>query len=274
MFDDHRDAPRGFALRLTSAGGRAFVIRYTVDGRQRLKTIGDWQAWGLEQARIEAQRLLQKVQAGGDPLEEKRKRKAEPTVSELAKDWLVRHASGLKSERAIRSLIENDLLKAIGTKKVSDIRRRHEIELIEVKAETAPRQAAHLLVYSRKMLDFAVDRDFIPANPLAGLRPGSITVKGKRDPLRPVARARILDHDEIHTFWSTVETCGMHRLTALALKLVLVTGQRPGEVAGMHLDEIKGTLWTIPAARRGKTDTAHDVHATSLPGRYGKGACD
>lgn len=263
VFDDHRDAPRGFGLRMTAAGGKAFIIRYTIDGRQRLKTIGDWPAWGLEQARIEARRLLQKIQSGCDPLEEKSKRRAEPTIKELAREWLGRHTSGLKSERAIRSLIEGDLVKALGSKKLSDIRRRHMIEAIEAKAETAPRQAGHLLIYARKMLDYAVDRDFITANPLAGLKPNSITVKGKRDPLRQIARGRILDHDEIRTFWTAAETCGMHRLTALALKLVLVTGQRPGEVAGMHLDELNGTLWTIPAARRGKTDTSHTVHLTA-----------
>lgn len=262
VFDDHRDAPRGFGLRIGSNGSRAFVLRYTVDGRQRLKAIGDWPAWGLEQARIEARRLLQQVQSGTDPLEEKRRRKSEPTIKALAAEWLDRHATGLKSEKAIRSLIEGDLVKALGPRKVSDIRRRHVIEVIEAKAEAAPRQAAHLLVYARKMLDYAVDRDFIPANPLAGLRPSSITVKGKRDPLRQVARARVLDPDEIRTFWYAVETCGLHLLTALALKLVLVTGQRPGEVAGMHLDEIAGTTWTIPAARRGKTDSAHSVHLT------------
>lgn len=262
VFDDHRDAPRGFGLRISATGSKVFYLRYTVDGRQRLKTIGDWPAWGLEQARIEARRLLQLIQSGSDPLEEKRRRKAEPTIKELAGEWLDRHASGLKSEQAIRSLIGGDLVKALGPRKVSDIRRRHVIEVIEAKAETAPRQAGHLLVYSRKMLDFAVDRDFIPANPLAGLKPSSITVKGKRDPLRQVARARVLDPDEIHAFWAGVETCGPHRLTALALKLVLVTGQRPGEVAGMHLAEISGTTWTIPAARRGKTDTAHTVHLT------------
>lgn len=263
VFDDHRDAPRGFGLRITSAGGKVFIIRYTIDGRQRLKTIGDWPAWGLEQARIEAQRLLQQIQSGTDPLEEKSKRKAEPTIKELAGEWLDRHASGLKSERAIRSLIDGDLVKALGPRKVSDIRRRHVIEVIEAKAETAPRQAGHLLVYCRKMLDYAVDRDFIPANPLAGLKPASITVAGKRAPLRQVARGRILDQDEIRTFWNAAETCGMHLLTALALKLVLVTGQRPGEVAGMHVAEIDGTLWTIPATRRGKTDTAHTVHLTA-----------
>lgn len=96
------------------------------------------------------------------------------------------------------------------------------------------------------MLDHAVDRDFIPANPGAGLKPGSITVNRRRDPLRQVARGRILDLGETRTVWMAAETCGMHRLTALALKLALVSGQRPGEVAGMHEAEMEGNVWTIP----------------------------
>jgi len=75
-------------------------------------------------------------------------------------------------------------------------------------------------------------------------------------------RGRVLDRDEIRTFWTNVEASGLHKITALALKLILVTGQRPGEIAGMHDREIVGRLWTIPASRRGKTDTAHSVYLT------------
>lgn len=264
IFDDHRDAPRGFGLRITSAGGKAFILKYTIDGRERRKTIGDWPAWGLEQARNKARDLFHAIQNGEDPLEEKRRRRAEPTVEELAKDWLDRHATGLRSEKAIRALINKDLLPAVGSMKISDVRRRDVIEAVEAKAESAPRSAAQMLLYARRLFDFATDRDHIPANPLAGLKPGAITVKGKRDPLRQVARGRILDDDEIRSFWRNVETCGLHRLTALALKLVLVTGQRPGEVAGMHRNEISGAVWTIPAVRRGKTKTAHTVTLTAM----------
>ena len=262
VFDNHRDAPRGFALRITSAGGKAFVLAYTVDGRSRRKTIGDWPTWSLEAARIEAQDLTRQINKGADPLEDKRRRRTEPTVAELATEWLDQHAAGLKSEPSIRALIGGDLVKSLGSMKVVDLRRRDVIGVIEAKAATAPRQAAIMLVYARKLLDYATDRDTIPANPLAGLRPSSIKVKGKRDPLKAVARGRILDHAEIKSFWDNAETCGLHRLTALALKLVLVTGQRPGEVAGLHESEIEGRKWTIPAARRGKTDTAHTVHLT------------
>jgi len=262
IFDDHRDAPRGFGLRITKAGGKAFILKYSIDGRERRKTLGDWPTWSLEAARAEAQDLTRAINKGTDPLEAKRRRKGEPTVSELAAEWLDLHADGLKSEQGIRALIGGDLVKAIGNMKVTDVRRRDVIEAIEAKAIKTPRQAAIMLAYSRKLMDYATDRDFIPANPLAGLKPSAIKVKGKRDPLKSVVRGRVLDSDEIKSFWANVETSGLHKVTALALKLVLVTGQRPGEVAGMHESEISGRLWTIPASRRGKTDTPHTVHLT------------
>lgn len=262
IFDDHRDAPRGFGLRITAAGGKAFILKYTFDGRERRKTIGDWPTWSLEAARAEAREIVQQIGKGHDPLEEKRRRRAEPTLKELAGDWLDKATTGLKSEKAIRGYINNDLLPALGHMKVTDVRRRDVIEVIEAKAEKTPRAAANVLIYTRRLLDYATDRDYIPANPLAGLKPSSITVKGKRDPLKAVARGRVLDHGEIQSFWAKVETCGLHRLTALALKLVLVTGQRPGEVAGMREDEISGRWWTIPASRRGKTENTHDVYLT------------
>jgi integrase len=262
IYDDHRSAPRGFGLRITQAGGRAFVLSYSVDGCKRRKTIGEWPTWTLESARLEAQDLTRQISTGTDPLEAKRRRKGEPTVSELAAEWLDAHATGLKSESAIRRLIGGDLVKAIGAMKVTDARRRDFIEVIKAKALTAPRQAAVMLSYCRKLMDFATDRDIVTANPLAGLKPSSIKVKGVRDPLKAVVRDRVLDQDEIKTFWENIEICGLHRLTALALKLVLVTGQRPGEVAGMHVKEIIGQTWIIPASRRGKTNSAHSVHLT------------
>ena len=262
IFDDHRDAPRGFGLRITAAGGRAFILKYSIDGRERRKTIGDWPTWTLEAARTEARDLARDISKGADPLEAKRRRREEPTLNDLATAWLDKHATGLASEKAIRGYINNDLLPELGHMKVSDIRRRDVIEVIEAKAEKTPRAAAQVLLYARRLMDYATDRDHIPANPLAGLKPSSITVKGRRDPLKANVRARVLDADEIRNFWHSAEGAGFHRLTALCLKLVLVTGQRPGEVAGMREDEIKGRWWTIPAARRGKTDSAQTVYLT------------
>ncbi len=261
IWDDHRDAPRGFALRITTAGGRAFVLQYAVEGKQRRKVIGAWPVWSLEAARAEARNLAQRIDRGDDPLEARRRRKAEPTMEDLAREWLDKQ-TGLKSIGTIRGLVNNDIVPKLGDLKVTDVRRRNVIDMVEAKAEKAPRSAAQLLIYTRKILSYAADREIIRANPVADLKPTSITVKGQRNPLKANPRARVLDHDEIRAFWTNAETCDLHRLTALCLKLVLMTGQRPGEVAGMREDEISGRWWTIPAFRRGKTDTAQQVYLT------------
>ena len=48
-----------------------------------------------------------------------------------------------------------------------------------------------------------------------------------------------------------------------ALRLILITGQRPGEVIGMHSGEIDGQWWYIPA-HRAKNGKAHRVYLTDL----------
>lgn len=264
FFDDHRDAPRGFGLRVTKAGGRAFILQYTVDGKQRRKTIGDYPTWTLEAARIEARELVQRIAKGDDPLEEKRRRRAEPLVRDVARDFLEKHSSGLKSFVTIRGLVENDIIPAMGSMKITDVRRRDVIELVEAKAEKTPRSASQLLLYARKILTFAADREYIAANPAADLKPNSITVTGKKKPLAPKKRKRVLDEDEIRSFWHTLEDVKITKLTALAMKLILVTGQRPGEVAGMHENEINERWWTIPESRRGKTETTQRVYLTNM----------
>mgnify|MGYP001226993304 CR=1 FL=1 len=252
----------GLCLIVQPTGAKSWTLRYRAGGKQRRLKLGSYPAMSLSEARGKAREAQAGVVDGLDPAQAKIERKAAPTVGELAATWLDAHATGLKSEVAIRGYMNNDLVPALGHFKVAAIRRAHVIEVIEAKAAKTPRAAAQLLTYARLLFDYATDRDMIPANPLAGLRPASIKVKGKRDPLKAVKRARVLDAEEVAAFWRNVETCGMHRLSALALKMILLTGQRPGEVAGMHVDEINGRVWTIPKARRGKTETAHDVYLT------------
>lgn len=263
LFDSHRDAPRGFGLRVTAAGGKAFILKYSFDGRQRRMTIGDWPTWSLEAARTEACRQRRDIDSKIDPLEKSRRRKAEPVMSEIVDLYTDSHVIGLVSEKAIRRYFERDMLPAIGRLKVCDVRRRDLIELVEAKALEAPTAARHLLAYIKGLFDWCVDREYIEASPAASIRPKNITPKGVKNALKPVQRLRVLDAEEIRAFWEADQS-GIHRITMLALKLTLVTGQRPGEVAGMHAREISGDVWDIPADRRLKTSTANRVPLTPM----------
>ncbi|WP_018952495.1 tyrosine-type recombinase/integrase [Thioalkalivibrio sulfidiphilus] len=259
IFDDHRDAPRGFGVRITSAGTVTFLLRYNVNGRDRLLTIGQWpKPWSLAAARKQAHDFRKQIDAGHDILEERRADRDEPTLSDALSRYFAAHVDKLKSGPAIRATLERYLVPPLGKMKLKDVRRRDVIEVLETLAHKYPRQAALLLTYTKGLFAWAEDREIIEANPVATIKPRKVAKA-----MTPKSRARVLSNQEILDFWTHAETCGLHRLTALALKLILITGQRPGEVAGMSWSEVDGNLWTIPASRRGKTDTSHTVPLTT-----------
>jgi len=77
LFDDHRDAPRGFGLKLSSVARsdqpkRVFIIRYKLAGADRQMTIGEWPTWSVEAARARAKELRREIDDGADPLARRR----------------------------------------------------------------------------------------------------------------------------------------------------------------------------------------------------------
>lgn len=258
IFDDHKDAPRGFGLRITAAGTVSFVLRYrSREGHDRLLTIGEHGTWSLAAARKKAGEYRQQVDQGTDILDERRAERAELTVSDVVDRYCKAHVDKLASAKAVRGMFDNHLIPALGTTKMRKVRRRDVIELLEGLAAKRGRSAALLLGHIKGLFAWAEDRELIEGNPVATLRPQKI---GKE--LSPTKRGRVLSDDEIRALWESAEQCGIHRLTALALKFIIVTGQRPGEVCGMRHAEVDGAMWVIPAARRGKTGTAHAVPLT------------
>lgn len=118
-------------------------------------------------------------------------------------------------------------------------------------AETAPIGANRLLELLVRLFNFAIDRETLDANPCARVaKPG-----GKES-----SRDRVLSPDEIRTLWNALDRAWFTEQTAAALRLILITAQRPGEVVSMRredLDLAEG-WWTIPA-ERAKNGLAHRV---------------
>jgi integrase len=257
VFDHHRDAPKGFGVRVMATGSKSFVLRYrTKEGAARIQTVGEYPTWTLTAARLEATAIRQRVDAGADPLGARREERAEQTVSDLVDAFAKARLGELASGPEIRRYFDRDLIPVLGKRKVRTIKRRDIIALVEARALEAPRAAALLLTYIKLLMSFAEDREIIEVSPAHGIKATRVSKR-----MTTVKRGRTLDDAEIRAFWLGADTCGIHRLTGIALKLILVTGQRPGEVIGMRHDEIEGTAWTIPASRR-KTGTGHVVHLT------------
>lgn len=71
-YDNHKDAPIGFALKVTPAGSKKWILRYYVQGKERRMTLEKgFPSWGPRRARKEARDLRIMVTSGTDLLAEK-----------------------------------------------------------------------------------------------------------------------------------------------------------------------------------------------------------
>lgn len=257
-FDNHRDAPKGFGVRTTPKGTHSFVLRYTsTDGRNRYHAIGRSPTWTLAAARTEATAKRRDIDAGNDPNERRQQARRERRVADVAESFLA-SKSDLGSGEEIASLLRRRLIPRLGNQKIAEVRRSDVKAVIQEVADEHPRTAGILLNYTKQLFAYAEDWEMIEANPVATLKASQV---GRG--LTSAKRDRVLTDDEVHTLWTLPEVPeGMSPVVLLALRMILVTGQRPGEVAGMRWHEIKGSTWTIPSERRGKTETAHTVPLT------------
>jgi hypothetical protein len=120
-----RRAPKGFLLRVTQAGARAWCLNYRVKvtGRERRLNIGDTSTWPIAMAIERAAELRRMIDAGGDPLGDLQDKRAEPTVAELVKRFEEEALSSRAARTAAeyKAMLDKHVLPAIGRVKVSAV---------------------------------------------------------------------------------------------------------------------------------------------------------
>lgn len=251
----------GFGVRVKPDGSKTFFYRYEspVTGKRRTLTLGGYPETSLEAARIAYGAAFKTVKAGGDPLaaaqqEQEELRKA-PTVQALCEEYIERHAKKFKrSWETDERILNHDVIPAWGNRKAADIVKRDVVLLLEkIVDRGSPTMANNTFAVIRKMFNFAIERDILQHTPCFKVKP----------PAPKVSRERVLSESEIRTFWNNLENCAMSAETRSVLKLILITAQRPGEVIGMHTNEIEGEWWTIPA-ERAKNKKTHRVYLSAL----------
>ena len=247
----------GFTIRVMPSGVKTWLYIYTLGGKRKELNLGGYPDVTLADARekhIDARRLVGK---GIDPAavaaEEEETRRRAPTVSDLADEYMKKHSKpNKKTWQKDKYCFDKDILPALGSRKAEAIRKRDIVLLLESIIERgAPGQARNVFEVLRRMFSFALERDILEFNPCTGVR--ALPQKISRD--------RVLSAGEIKTFWQEIDKTGMSEELKRALRLILVTGARPGEVIGMHAQEIAGDWWEIPA-KRSKNSLPHRVFLT------------
>ena len=270
----------GFGIRVSHTGKKYFVRRLI--GTKRLRVmIGSHPIKAAEDARSEAKIKLGLMESGTDPNEQARVqnriRETEAqriTVAELVKEYIERHAMNFKrsweeDDRLLHKELLNEEKKKDSKvwgkrtekdatdwskRKAADITKRDVTLLLEsIIDRGTPAMSNQVLKIVRKMFNFAVERDILQHSPFAGVK--ALAENTSRD--------RTLTESEIKTLWASIDRANISAEVRKAVKLVLVTAQRPGEVSGMHTREINGQWWTIPK-ERSKNGKEHRVYLSGL----------
>lgn len=248
----------GFTLRIMPTGSMTWLYIYNVDGKRREMSLGAYPDISLAKGRelhADAKKLLANGKdPGAQQREAKEDRKRTPFVAdfvnEFIKGYAKEHNRGWQEiERALKA----EIVPRWGKRKMTDIKRRDLILVLdEIKERGAPVMANRVLAYTRKMFSWALDRAILEVHPFLMMK----------RPNKEESRERALSETEIKLFWNNLDDCKMSDPIKRALKLILVTGQRPGEVIGIHRNEINGDWWEIPA-ERSKNKVAHRVFLTA-----------
>jgi integrase len=254
----------GLAIRVTPSGHKSWVLFYRHHGRLRRLTLGRYPDRGLADARKEAVQARGRVLGGADPAAEKHDERLKygDTVGALYE--LYKKATEKKrSWPEQRRIFENEVLPAWRNRRVQDMTRRDIRMLVDRKAETAPIMANRILARVSRLFSFAVERDWIEANPaLRIVKPGD-----------EKSRDRVLSRDELRELWAALheteaKDANGKKLPRLSQTLndafiaMLLTAQRCGEVCKMQWREADLAMgwWTIP----GDVSKNHDPHRVPL----------
>jgi integrase len=222
---------RGLVLRVRPSLHKSYYVVYSRFGRPRWMLLGST-AIPLAEARDSAAETLVAVHRGRDPAAERKAERGAGTFADLHAQYLVHAQKRNKSWQQADRLIRSHAIPKWGKLQVSAINRRDIKQMMEKLGDKAV-LANQALAAVSAIFTWAVDEELVSANPCRGI---------KRNPVK--SRERVLGDSEIPAFWSAFSE--LDPVRGAALKAILLTGQRPGEIAHMRAEHIKDGWWEMP----------------------------
>ena len=266
-----RVTPRG----KTSPGGKYWQLRYHLKVGEkwlsRKTTLGPLRAGrhgaGLtvKQARTQAEKVRADVRYNEkDPISEKKsaaKARAEAiireeeerlqrvTVGGLFNRWndahlKIKHKDG---GEGVRRLITTKILSKDGEVEIQRFGKRELMAVIDHELSLGKNRTANLILSNvKQMFTYAVVRGLLETNPFAGINKSA--VGGKDVERERVLCASLGKKDELTVLFEKLPDSGLIQTTQLAIKIILSTCCRIGELASARWDELdleKGE-WFLP----------------------------
>ncbi len=252
--------PKAQHYKLTDEGGLRVLVRtsgtkiwqyhYRFMGKCKTLTLGQYPLLSTADARAARDQAKKLLQDGIDPSERKKAEKLKlkyehkNNFEALAREWHSKQNWIPKHAANILSRLEKDIFPYIGKKPINQINRLDILNALQnIEARGALDVAKRMNQYCVAVFEYALLNRLCTDNPAVGL---SGLIKAHRARNRPYLKER-----QLSGFCQSLEQYQGKEIIRLALKLLMLTFVRPGELRGARWEEIDiaNAKWVIPDER-------------------------
>ena len=231
---------------------KSWAVRYRMHGKPSKYTIGKYPNISLADARSKATDVLQSVEDGFNPSKSRKalvrsNNLSSSACSKALNEYKRMHLDTLRSGDKAHRFLEVALVEMLGDPRLSSVSRLNIQNVIdELNSSGRGVTANRVLTHCKTFFDWCVAREHCEVSPTVGIK----------KPFKEQPKDRVLTDDEIKLFWNACDK--VYATYGKLGKLLLLTGQRLGEVSQMTYELVEDGIWKIPKGIT-KNGRAHSV---------------
>jgi integrase len=236
-----------------SPGSKLWRYRFRLGGKENMYAIGEYPGVSLQEAREKRDAARKLVKEGINPAAERQRTRLQNieegkrTFRAVAEEWVQKKGQkwAPRNRTRIEAVLRDDVYPHIGRIPIKSVTPAHILEIMERVADRgAPTVAVDIRQLCHRVFARAIARQLIQSNPAAGAISDAIVVPAVRNHPH-------LEPDELKGFAVAINGYSGEPATKLALRLLLLTFVRSGELRGAQWKEfdLDAKEWRIPAER-------------------------
>lgn len=245
LFDDGR-----LFLLVRKSGTKVWQYPYKFNGKRNTYTIGKHGEISTAEARRERDRIREMIAGGIDPNAHKKTVRViqeyahKNNFEAVAREWFSKQVLAEKHGKNVLSRLQLDVFPIFGHQPVNKVSRQEVLHVLQkIEDRGALDVAKRIGQYCAAIFDYALLKELCDSNPALGL---SKFIKASK-----VNHRACLSEAELPEFLRRLEDYRGGRLVMLAMKLLVLTFVRPGELRSAPWEEFdfQKAEWRIPAER-------------------------
>lgn len=250
----------GLYFRTSQFGTKGWIFRYSLNGRRREMGLGPYPAVSLAVARQAAAECRTSVKTGLDPIDNRKEARSSArlqraralTFDQAAARFIDSHETGWRNDKhkqQWRNTLTTYASPTVGNLAVAAVGTTEVMRILEPLWRAKPETASRVRGRIERVLDWAKARGYRDGENPARWRGHLDKLLPARGKVRRVQHHPAAPIDAVSTIYGKL--CDSKGMAALALRFVILTAARAGEVTGARWGEIdlEAGVWTVPADR-------------------------